>query len=395
MEGHIERTIRVNGQLMDLSTPKVMGILNVTPDSFYAGSRKETTSDIVNRVEQIITEGADMIDIGAYSSRSNAEHVSTKEEMARLRKGLEAIREVAPEAIVSVDTFRADVASMCVEEYGVALINDISGGQMDERMFDTVARLDVPYIMMHMQGTPQDMQQHIHYDHLRMEIMQYFALKVQDLHSRGVKDIIIDPGFGFGKTLAHNYELFKHLEDFKLFELPLLVGISRKSMIYKLLDSSPEEALNGTTVLNTIALTKGVDILRVHDVKACVEAVRIFNQMNEQKKKHFHAIRIRTERLYRHLPCRTDAVLLLQGHERVAFTERILRRADFRRILVVCLPNTGNETFGFHSRQTGQRRYTGTDYPVPRRNPQLLFHDRYTPASGKSPQTHPAQQERQ
>lgn len=283
MEGHIERTIRVNGQLMDLSTPKVMGILNVTPDSFYAGSRKETTSDIVNRVEQIITEGADMIDIGAYSSRPNAEHVSTKEEMARLRKGLEAIREVAPEAIVSVDTFRADVASMCVEEYGVALINDISGGQMDERMFDTVARLDVPYIMMHMQGTPQDMQQHIHYDHLRMEIMQYFALRVQDLHARGVKDIIIDPGFGFGKTLTHNYELFKHLEDFKLFGLPLLVGISRKSMIYKLLDSSPEEALNGTTVLNTIALTKGVDILRVHDVKACVEAVRIFNQMNEQK----------------------------------------------------------------------------------------------------------------
>ena len=283
MEGHIERTIRVNGQLMTLSTPKVMGILNVTPDSFYAGSRKETTSDIAYRVEQIITEGADMIDIGAYSSRPNAEHVSTKEEMARLRKGLEIIREVAPEAIVSVDTFRADVASMCVEEYGAALINDISGGQMDERMFDTVARLNVPYIMMHMQGTPQDMQLHIHYNHLRMEIMQYFALKVQELYARGVKDIIIDPGFGFGKTLAHNYELFKHLEDFKLFGLPLLVGISRKSMIYKLLDSSPEEALNGTTVLNTIALTKGADILRVHDVKACVEAVRIFNQMNEQK----------------------------------------------------------------------------------------------------------------
>ena len=283
MEGHIERTIRVNGQLMDLSAPKVMGILNVTPDSFYAGSRKETTSDIVNRVEQIITEGADMIDIGAYSSRPNAGHVSTEEEMARLRKGLEAVREVAPEAIVSVDTFRADVASMCVEEYGAALINDISGGQMDERMFDTVARLDVPYVMMHMQGVPQDMQQHPHYDHLRMEIMQYFALRVQDLHARGVKDIIIDPGFGFGKTLSHNYELLKHLEDFKLFGLPLLVGISRKSMVYKLLGSSPEEALNGTTVLNTIALTKGADILRVHDVRACVEAVRIFNQMNEQK----------------------------------------------------------------------------------------------------------------
>ena len=279
MEGHIERTIRVNGQLMDLSTPKVMGILNVTPDSFYAGSRKETTSDIVNRVEQIITEGADMIDIGAYSSRSNAEHVSTKEEMARLRKGLEAIREVAPEAIVSVDTFRADVASMCVEEYGVALINDISGGQMDERMFDTVARLDVPYIMMHMQGTPQSMQQHPHYDNLLKEVFLYFARKVQQLRDLGVKDIILDPGFGFGKTMEHNYELLSHLEEFRIFELPLLVGVSRKSMIYRLLDITPQEALNGTTVLDTICLLKGADILRVHDVKEAVETVRIVQAM--------------------------------------------------------------------------------------------------------------------
>ena len=279
MEGHIERTIRVNGQLMDLSTPKVMGILNVTPDSFYAGSRKETTSDIVNRVEQIITEGADMIDIGAYSSRPNAEHVSTKEEMARLRKGLEAIREVAPEAIVSVDTFRADVASMCVEEYGVALINDISGGQMDERMFDTVARLDVPYIMMHMQGTPQSMQQHPHYDNLLKEVFLYFARKVQQLRDLGVKDIILDPGFGFGKTMEHNYELLSHLEEFRIFELPLLVGVSRKSMIYRLLDITPQEALNGTTVLDTICLLKGADILRVHDVKEAVETVRIVQAM--------------------------------------------------------------------------------------------------------------------
>ena len=283
MEITTARYINVNGSLLDLSQPRVMGILNVTPDSFYAGSRTQTEAEIARRVKQIVSEGAVIIDIGAYSSRPNADNVSAREEMERLRMGLKILFEIQPDAVVSVDTFRADVARMCVEEYGVAIINDIAAGEMDANMFHTVAALNVPYIMMHMQGTPQDMQQYIHYDHLRMEIMQYFALRVQDLHARGVKDIIIDPGFGFGKTLAHNYELFKHLEDFKLFELPLLVGISRKSMIYKLLDSSPEEALNGTTVLNTIALTKGVDILRVHDVKACVEAVRIFNQMNEQK----------------------------------------------------------------------------------------------------------------
>ena len=283
MEITTARYINVNGSLLDLSQPRVMGILNVTPDSFYAGSRTQTEVEIARRVKRIVSEGAAIIDIGAYSSRPNADNVSAREEMERLRMGLKILFEIQPDAVVSVDTFRADVARMCVEEYGVAIINDIAAGEMDANMFHTVAALNVPYIMMHMQGTPQDMQQYIHYDHLRMEIMQYFALRVQDLHARGVKDIIIDPGFGFGKTLAHNYELFKHLEDFKLFELPLLVGISRKSMIYKLLDSSPEEALNGTTVLNTIALTKGVDILRVHDVKACVEAVRIFNQMNEQK----------------------------------------------------------------------------------------------------------------
>lgn len=276
-------TINVNGRLMDFSTPRVMGILNVTPDSFYAGSRKETEREIIARVEQIITEGADIIDIGAYSSRPNADNVSAEEEMNRLRKGLSTIRATAPDAIVSVDTFRADVAAMCVEEYGAAIINDISGGQMDERMFDTIAQLNVPYIVMHMQGTPQNMQQHPHYENLRIEIMQYFAQRIQELHGHGVKDIIIDPGFGFGKTLEHNYELFKHLEDFQLFHLPILVGISRKSMIYNLLGSTADEALNGTTALNAMALLKGANILRVHDVKECVETISIFNRTYQQK----------------------------------------------------------------------------------------------------------------
>ena len=276
-------TITVNGQLMEFSTPKIMGILNVTPDSFYAASRKETIKDIQGRAVQIIEEGADMIDIGAYSSRPGAADVSREEEMSRLRRGLEAVREMVPDAIVSVDTFRADVAAMCVEEYGVAIVNDISGGEIDPAMPDTIARLGVPYVLMHIKGTPQDMQQAPHYDNLRMEIMQYFARKVQDLHGRGVKDIIIDPGFGFGKTLEHNYELFKHLDDFRSFGAPVLVGISRKSMIYKQLGCTPEEALSGTTVLNTLALEKGADILRVHDVKACAEAVCLFNKINKEK----------------------------------------------------------------------------------------------------------------
>ena len=282
MNGQTKRTINVNGRLIDLSTPKIMGILNVTPDSFYAGSRKETEADITARIEQILTEGADIRDIGAYSSRPNAIPVTTEEESTRLRRGLEIIRKTTSDVIVSVDTFRADVAAMCVEEYNAAIINDISGGQMDKQMFNTVARLNVPYIMMHMKGTPQNMQHNPSYNNLRTEIMQYFAERIQILHSRGVKDIIIDPGFGFGKTQNHNYELFRHLEDFQLFEQPILVGISRKSMIYNLLECTPDEALNGTTVLNTLALTKGASILRVHDVKACAEAVRIFNQMNQQ-----------------------------------------------------------------------------------------------------------------
>ncbi|MCD8310374.1 MAG: dihydropteroate synthase [Prevotellaceae bacterium] len=275
------RTIGVNGTLLDLSTPCVMGILNVTPDSFYAASRMQGEAAIEARVHEIVGQGAAIIDIGAYSSRPGADNVSPTEEMRRLRLGLEIINKVKPDAVVSVDTFRADVARMCVEEYGVAMVNDIAAGALDADMFRTVARLGVPYIMMHIQGTPQDMQRAPHYDNLPQEVFQYFARKVAALRDLGVKDIILDPGFGFGKTLAHNYELMAHLEEFALFELPLLVGVSRKSMIYRLLGTSPEEALNGTTALHTIALLKGADILRVHDVREAVEAVRIVSALRE------------------------------------------------------------------------------------------------------------------
>lgn len=281
METPKAKYINVNGTLLNLSIPCVMGILNITPDSFYADSRMQTEKEIVQRIEQIVGEGAGIIDIGAYSSRPNAADVSAQEEMERLRMGLTILRRIAPEAVVSVDTFRADVARMCVEEFGVAIINDIAAGEMDAEMFRTVARLNVPYIMMHMQGTPQDMQQHPHYDNLLKEVFQYFARKVQQLRDLGVKDIILDPGFGFGKTVEHNYELLAHLEEFRVFELPLLAGVSRKSMIYRLLGNTPQEALNGTTVLDTICLLKGADILRVHDVREAVETVKIVEAMRK------------------------------------------------------------------------------------------------------------------
>ena len=271
----IVKYLNVNGRLLDLSTPCVMGILNLTPDSFYAHSRMETDEAIAARTHQIVDEGAAIVDVGAYSSRPGAADVSAGEEMARLRRGLEIIRREVPEAVVSVDTFRADVARMCVEEYGVAIVNDISAGELDKDMFATVAELRVPYVIMHMLGRPQDMQQASHYDNVVREVFLYFARKVQQLRDMGAYDLVLDPGFGFGKTLEHNSELMARLEEFSVFELPLLVGISRKSMIYKLLGISPEEALNGTTVLHTIALQKGADSLRVHDVRQAVEAVRI------------------------------------------------------------------------------------------------------------------------
>lgn len=274
-------TLNLRGKLYSLCEPKIMGILNVTPDSFYAESRTSDEEHIAARVQQLMDDGADMIDIGGYSSRPGADDVSPEEEMNRLRRGLRVVRRLYPEVPVSVDTFRADVARMCVEEEGADIINDISGGMMDRQMFRTVARLGVPYILMHMQGTPDTMQQAPHYDNLRREVMLYFAERIDRLCQMGAKDIIVDPGFGFGKTLEHNYELFHHLDDFNLFNLPLLVGISRKSMIYKLLGGTPQTSLNGTTVLNTIALMKGVHILRVHDVKEAVEAKRIVMKMKE------------------------------------------------------------------------------------------------------------------
>jgi len=271
--------IKSNHGLLDLSVPQVMGILNVTPDSFYAGSRMQTEKDIAMRAEEIIAEGGTIIDIGAYSSRPNAEHVSTKDEIDRLSFGLDVIRKIYPDVLISVDTFRADVAEYCVSNYNVGIINDISAGEMDERMFATIARLGVPYIMMHMKGTPQNMQLSPSYDDLIKEVFLYFAEKIQKLRDLGAKDIILDPGFGFGKSVDHNYELMAHLEDFRVFDLPLLIGISRKSMIYRYLGGTPETALNGTAVLDTFALMKGANILRVHDVKEAVEAVKLLSKL--------------------------------------------------------------------------------------------------------------------
>ena len=274
-------TININGQLMDLSIPKVMGIVNLTPDSFFEGSRAQTDVQVAERVRQLLTEGADMLDVGAYSSRPGADNLPVEEEMRRLREGLSALRKEAPDAIVSVDTFRADVAKMCIEEYGVSIINDIAGGELDSNMFATIARAHVPYIIMHMQGTPQNMQQAPHYEDVLKEVMLHLADKVKTLQDMKVNDIILDPGFGFGKTVAHNFELLAHLNEFDIFQLPLLVGVSRKSMVYKTLEITPAEALNGTTVLHTIALSKGANILRVHDVKEAVETIRLWQNVEQ------------------------------------------------------------------------------------------------------------------
>ena len=274
-----QKTLNIRGTLTSLEKPLVMGILNVTPDSFYADSRKQTETAIEERIQTILSEGGQIIDIGGYSSRPDAAEVSSEEEMNRLVFALKILKEHYPEVALSVDTFRSEVASRCVEEYGVGVINDISGGELDGKMFETVARLHVPYIIMHMRGTPQTMQQYTEYGDMMEEIMLYFAHKVRQLRLLGVNDIILDPGFGFSKTVEQNYTLMSHLREFKEFDLPLLVGISRKSMIYKLLGGTPADSLNGTTVLNTYTLLNGADILRVHDVRAAVEAVQIIEQL--------------------------------------------------------------------------------------------------------------------
>ncbi|MCU4165013.1 dihydropteroate synthase [Marinilabiliaceae bacterium A049] len=256
-----------------------MGILNITPDSFFDGGQYQHKVDILHRCEQILKEGAQIIDIGAYSTRPGAENISEAEELKRLTTSLEWIRKEFPDIIISVDTFRSFVAEKVVCDFEVDIINDIAAGELDQKMFKTIARLGVSYIMMHMKGTPQNMQENPQFTNLIQEVSSYFSRKVEELTWLGANDIIIDPGFGFGKTLDHNYQLLRELKQFQLFELPVLVGVSRKSMIYKLLELDAAHALNGTSVINTIALLNGANILRVHDVKEAVECVKLVQQL--------------------------------------------------------------------------------------------------------------------
>lgn len=274
-------TLNFRGKLVELQRPWVMGILNVTPDSFYADSRTPMADpdSIQQRVREMLADGADLIDVGAYSSRPGADDISPLEEMRRLEVALTAVRSVAPEVYVSVDTFRSEVARQCVEHFGVDMINDISGGVLDKAMPKMVARMGVPYVMMHMQGKPETMQTAPEYEDVLAEVLEFLARQQQRFFDAGGKDVVIDPGFGFGKTMMHNYRLMDRLEDFHELHAPLLVGVSRKSMIYKLLETTPQEALNGTTVLHTLAMMKGAHILRVHDVRAAVEARTIVETM--------------------------------------------------------------------------------------------------------------------
>ena len=271
-------TINCRGNLIDLSVPKVMGILNITPNSFYDGGKFKNESDILNQVEKMLFEGAAFIDVGAYSSKPNADFVSEKEENNRILPIINLILKYFPSTLISVDTFRSGIAKNSIEN-GACIVNDISGGSLDENMMQTVADLRVPFIMMHMRGTPQTMQKLTDYENIIKEMLYYFSEKITKARSLGINDLIIDPGFGFAKTLDQNYEILKNFELFKMLELPILTGISRKSMVYKPLGSTAQEALNGTTVLNAIAISKGAKILRVHDVKEAVECVKLMDKL--------------------------------------------------------------------------------------------------------------------
>jgi dihydropteroate synthase len=274
-------TINCKGQIIDLSSPKIMGILNITPNSFYDGGKYSLEYNALAQVEKMLKEGATFIDIGAYSSKPNAEFVSEEEELNRIIPVVKTLIKEFPESLLSIDTFRSTVAQECINN-GAALINDISAGSLDEKMMEVIASNNVPYIMMHLRGTPQTMQDQTNYEHLINEILTYFSDKVNKARSLGINDLIIDPGFGFAKTTDQNYEILSNLELFKMLELPILAGVSRKSMIYKTLDTGPEEALNGTTVLNTIAITKGATIIRVHDVKEAMECVKLCGKLVTQ-----------------------------------------------------------------------------------------------------------------
>ena len=277
--------LNINGQLRSLRRPLVMGIINATPDSFFAESRAQSEVTLTNKVLEMLQQGAAILDIGACSTRPFAAEVSETEEMTRLRDALSVIRSVFPTACLSVDTYRANVARMCVEEFGVDIINDISGGDFDPMMFDTIANLRVPYVLMHTQGNPQTMQLNPTYSNVVGEVIQNLSEKISQLRQKGVCDIIIDPGFGFGKTIEQNYQLLAHLSDFKLLGAPILVGVSRKSMIYKPLEVTPDEALNGTTAVHTIALMNGANILRTHDVRTTVEVVKIVDKLTGTSKR--------------------------------------------------------------------------------------------------------------
>ena len=273
-------TINCKGQLIDLSTPKIMGILNVTPNSFYDGGKFTLSENGLLQVGKMLEEGATFIDIGAYSSKPNAEFVSEEEELSRILPVVQSVLKQFPDALLSIDTFRSEIAAVCIEN-GAAIINDISAGNLDEKMMDVVAKYNVPYIMMHMRGTPQTMQSHTNYENIVKEILFYFSEKVSKARSLGINDLIIDPGFGFAKTLEQNYEVLQNLELFQMLDLPILAGISRKSMVYKPIGVTANEALNGTTVLNTIALSKWANILRVHDVKEALECAKLFERSYE------------------------------------------------------------------------------------------------------------------
>jgi len=273
-------TINCKGELVDLKTPKVMGILNLTPDSFFDGGKYKDEASILGQVEYMLNHGATFIDMGAYSSRPGAEHVPEDEELKRLIPVIDLILKKFPDTLISVDTFRSKVAAKSIE-HGTAIINDIAAGNLDDAMFDTVSKHQVPYIMMHMKGTPQSMQKEAEYENLINDLRFYFSEKIKETTSKKINDIIIDPGFGFAKTTSQNYTLLNHLDMFQTFGLPILIGLSRKSMIYKVLKSSPKEALNGTTALHTIALLKGANIIRAHDVKEAMECVKLVEALKE------------------------------------------------------------------------------------------------------------------
>ncbi|OAB29775.1 dihydropteroate synthase [Flavobacterium fryxellicola] len=272
-------TINCKGILIDLETPKVMGILNVTPNSFFDGGKYRNETEILSQVEKMLLDGATFIDVGAYSSKPNAEFVSEKEEISRIVPVVDLILKHFPETLLSIDTFRSEVVKATID-IGAAIVNDISAGKLDDKMLEVVGKHNVPYIMMHLRGNPQTMQSLTNYEDIVKEMLYYFSERVAEARRFGINDLIIDPGFGFAKTIDQNFEVFQKMELFKMLELPLLIGVSRKSMIYKTLDITIEKALNGTTILNTLALTKGAKILRVHDVKEAMECVQLFNKIN-------------------------------------------------------------------------------------------------------------------